>query len=315
MIPALEQVEITKDTAPQVAVLILNFNNSRDTLECLNSLLQSQQSLDVFLADNSSQEDTSEIETLLHQLPSLSPNIQQVHFIQNPGNLGFAGGLNPLIEVALNSQNGYTHFWLLNNDTQIEAQTLKHLLQEFHTTPSHGLVGSCLQYPDGQIQTLGAVHINPFWGTTSYIKNFQDLHKMSYLNGASLLIKREVFESVGLLPTHYFLYFEEVDYCYQAKAKGYTLGVALDSIVIHKEGSSTQPQGQLSPQLDALMISNRLIFHRRFLSSLMGRYLGLIVTLTLRLYRQQWNNAALILKACFSKKQRSNIIKSLQIPQ
>lgn len=304
-----------KDVTPHVAVFILNYNNAQDTLECLQSLTTSAYPLDVFLADNSSQENTSEIETLLYQLPNLSPNISQVHFMQNSDNLGFAGGLNPIIEVALQSPSDYTHFWLLNNDTQIEAQTLTHLLQEFQSSPSHGLVGSCLKYPDGQIQTLGAVHINPFWGTTSYIKNIQDLNQMSYLNGASLLIKREVFESVGLLPTQYFLYFEEVDYCYQAKAKGFTLGVAVDSIVIHKEGASTQPHGQLSPRLDALMISNRLIFHRRFLPSLLGRYLGLIVTLFLRLLRRQWKSAAFILRACLSTKQRSNIIKRLQIPQ
>jgi len=160
-------------------------------------------------------------------------------FIQSGGNLGFAGGNNVGIRYAL-AKGDFEYIWLLNNDTVVRKDSLIKLV-EFAEKNNIGISGSILMYYDSPniVQAYGG-HINKFLGTSHRIlKKEQIKDKLNYIAGASFLINRRVIEKIGLLPEDYFLYYEETDYCFNASKNDFSLGVALDSVVYHKEGQST----------------------------------------------------------------------------
>ena len=89
---------------------------------------------------------------------------------------------------------------------------------------------------------------------------------MKYVVGASMLVRKEVLDEVGLMNEDYFLYFEEIDWATRAK-KRFPLAYAPRSLVYHKEGGSTgtAPQSQLQPAMcDYYATRNRILFTRRF---------------------------------------------------
>lgn len=290
-------------------IVILNYQNALKTIACLKSLVSLKGGFDIHLIDNASKDGSSEL--LYSMTTKMTTQLNsKILFHSNSDNFGFAGGQNPHITNLLEKQ--YQYFWLLNNDTIVEPNTLVHILNKFSQDEDLGIVGSKLLYPNGNIQTLGGAQISSFFGTTQYIKEEHDLNKLAYINGASFCVKREVIEKVGVLPDAYFLYFEEVDYCYQVKKAGYNIGVALDSIVIHDEGSTTH-QGQPSNSLlDTLMISNRYLFHKRHLGSIIGRLLALVISILIRIKRLQFKRIIPIIRASFSESFRLNVITQLK---
>ena len=82
------------------------------------------------------------------------------------------------------------------------------------------------------------------------------------MTGCCMLIKRKVFKEVGLLPEEYFMYYEDVDFCAQVQKAGYKLGVCLDSVIYHKESSSSGGAG--SAFAIQWNTRNRLIFIKKY---------------------------------------------------
>ncbi|MCX7641525.1 MAG: hypothetical protein N2Z20_02690, partial [Elusimicrobiales bacterium] len=113
------------------------------------------------------------------------------------------------------------------------------------------------------------------------------LEKVDYVVGASFLVSKEVLDTIGLLPEDYFLYYEDADYCYKAKQYGFKLGVALDSIVYHKEGGTTKANNpkKRSKYVDELYISNKIKFHKKYLGGGFGLFCSLMISKFLRKIR------------------------------
>jgi len=208
-------------------------------------------------------------------------------FIQSGGNLGFAGGNNIGIRYAL-AKDDFEYIWLLNNDTVIRKDSLIKLI-EFTEKNNTGISGSILMYYDSPniVQAYGG-HINKFLGTSHRIlKKEQIKNKLNYIVGASFLINRRVIEKIGLLPEDYFLYYEETDYCFNASKNGFSLGAALDSVVYHKEGKSTGANKKLKSEIDALSLTNRIKFHKKYLGGGIGLWLGMVLAFFIRIGKGQ----------------------------
>ena len=172
-------------------------------------------------------------------------------FIQTGDNLGFAGGNNVGIRYAL-AKNDFEYVWLLNNDTVIEKSALSEMVKVAQRRKNIGIVGSkLLRYdkPD-TLQTLcGTSRIT--WlnaGRAGYIHpNEKDSPEFDvdfridggYIVGASMLIRKEVFNEVGLFDEKFFMWAEETDFCLRTFKKGWELYCAGKSKVWHKEGAST----------------------------------------------------------------------------
>ncbi len=213
-------------------------------------------------------------------------------FIQSGENGGFAAGNNIGIKYA-QIKDDFEYIWLLNNDTVIEQDSLSKLAN-YAEKNDIGICGSTLMYYDNpnKIQAYGGT-INKFFGTSKHILKEDDIKdKLDYIVGASFLIDKKVIETIGLMPEEYFLYYEETDYCFNAKNSGFTLGVAVNSIVYHKDGSATggsSDGSEKSDFSDILSIKNRIKFHKKYLHTTLGLYLGILIVVFNRIKRRKFN--------------------------
>lgn len=251
----------------KVCVVLLNWNGWHDTLECLDSLFKSKLLVfSVIVCDNASSDDSvTEITqwanktlgseafaTYTKEQVVTGSNLTQatrLALVANGANLGFAGGSNVGVRLALNSPE-CKYVWLLNNDTTIDEDALGNALARAESDPSIGLCGSTLIYHRNQqtVQALGGATFNRFTGRSKHIGAFSALRDvptnpapteqvMSYVVGAAMLVRRAFLEQVGLMQEDYFLYYEEIDWCTRGKGK-FRLGYAPNSYVFHKEGAS-----------------------------------------------------------------------------
>ena len=144
---------------------------------------------------------------------------------------------------------------LLNPDTVAQASAIDALVSFMELHPDVGLAGSRLENPDGTTQ-WAAKRFHTFFSELDDAVSFGPLSKLlnrwsiahseqstphptDWVPGAALMIRREVFESIGLLDESYFLYFEEVDFCLRAKRAGFDCWYVPQSRVVHFVGQST----------------------------------------------------------------------------
>ena len=232
-------------------------------------------------------------------------NGQRLILIQNMKNLGFAGGNNVGIRYALKKQD-FGYIWLLNNDTVITKSALKELVFFMESKVEVGICGSVLRYyyhPE-DIQGMGGCYYK-FSGTSRHIKKIDELDKINYVIGASMMLSYELIREIGLLSEEYFLYFEELDLAMRCK-KYFKIACALKSIVYHKEGASigTGEEGKQRSELaDYYIIRNRIIFTKKFFPNyLFFVYIALFGAIINRLRRKQYKRIKVIIKIALNWK-------------
>lgn len=218
---------------PKISAIILNYRNLADTINCVNSLLQtdSGKSLDIIVVDNSQTPATRK---------SLKRTFPQICYIESPSNLGFAGGNNLGIKRALT--RGSTHVLIVNPDVTFNHAFFVPLLNHFKAKDI-GIVAPaiCHTQKDKKMYGLdGKVSwdlAKPTHRNLTKITN-QKVVVSEFVTFACVLISRETFEKVGLLDDGYFMYFEDVDYCLSAGKVG--LKIILDPAVTvsHRTSSS-----------------------------------------------------------------------------
>ena len=218
---------------PLVVCVVLNFNGAADTIACVQSLLaQDYPSLQILVVDNASTD--SSISIIRAALPS-------VELLQFTSNSGFASGNNLAIRVALERSAAY--IWLLNNDTVAPPNTLS-LLVSAAQSKEAAITGTVLNYfhDPSSIQAWGGGSLSRLTGFSSHYKRPTPLGENSFLTFASVLVRRDVFQQIGLLDENFFMYFEDADFCFRARAAGFKLAIAPQTAVLHKEGGSNLKQ-------------------------------------------------------------------------
>lgn len=283
-------------------VVLLNWNGWRDTLECLESLLPTLPAdASVVVCDNASSDGSvAQIcEWVVANAPDRGPVLLtrddvrggavprtgQVHIVENGGNLGFAGGNNSGVRLAMNDP-ACSYVWLLNNDTTVEMDTLPAAIARMEADPSIGVCGSTLMYyhePDS-VQAFGGAVYSRWTGRSRHLGAFarradipgspRDVEaQMSYVVGASMLVRRAFIERVGYMREDYFLYCEEIDWATRGR-EHFRLGYAPESVVRHKEGATigTSAAGG-SPLSLFYLFRNRVRyawrFHRAYVPSVL----------------------------------------------
>ena len=170
-------------------------------------------------------------------------------------NLGFTGGNNVVIGPALRSATPPQYVLLLNADTVIRPNAFGALVDFLDQHPDVGIAGSRLEDPDGTPQRsafrfqsplgefegalkLGIVSrlLEP-WVTAPPVPD--RACATDWVSGASLIVRREVFEQIGLLDEGYFTYFDDIDLCYNARKAGWPTWYVPASRVVHLVGQST----------------------------------------------------------------------------
>jgi len=222
---------------PKVFILILNWNNWPDTLECVESIKNNDYpNFQVVIIDNGSTEQFS------------ISNFQfSIKVIYNKENLGFAGGNNVGIKYAL--ENGADYVLLLNNDTVVSRDFLRKLVEAGESDKKIGLLGSKIYFYDepkriwfagGKINCL--YNKGVMRGYDEIDKGQYDnptVQETEYITGCCLLIKKAVIEKIGLMPEEYFLYYEDTDWSLKAQQSGFRCIFVPAAEIWHKTSRSS----------------------------------------------------------------------------
>jgi GT2 family glycosyltransferase len=228
--------------APLVSVIVLNWNTPQETLHCLQSLENlSYPNYQVLVVDNGSGDDSVDVFTEFVQC-----HPQFTLFVTGE-NLGFSGGVNYGIDVALSL--GAIYIWLLNSDTEVAPDCLSALVNAMEHDPKVAIAGSRIflqsqrgiiwhagaSFARGIVQPrhrgMGADQADPRYSTSCLVE---------YVTGCSLLVRAMVIQQIGKLDDRFYLYYEEADLCYRSRRQGWKIFYVAESQLWHKvAGSST----------------------------------------------------------------------------
>ncbi len=233
-----------------LSICIVNWNTGALLSRCVESILSNVRdiSYEIFVIDNKSSDNSIEM--------CISRFAQDPHlrFLPQSANLGFAAGNN----IALKQASG-RYVVLLNPDTIVKPGSFETVVKFMDANPSCGVVGPKLLNEDGSIQRsvgnfpdLAAI----FWEATrlrivfpkvkmfSSFKRFDldydKLQEVDQPSGACLFVRREAIQQVGLLDEGYFMYYEDLDWCYRIKHAGWRIYYLPDAEVVHLGGQSSQ---------------------------------------------------------------------------
>lgn len=303
-----------------IAIVILNWNGLNDTLRCLGSLahlhLPDGVTAHILLIDNGSDADPS---GLIHQ------QFPQVQMTRNAQNLGFAGGCNVGIRMAM--AMGADEVLLLNNDTVVSPDFLAQMLGVTQRLPQPVIAapviydmqqrdqvtfaGGTVDFGRGKfghhtdINTSGfSEKPDVFTEGLGFLKKPNPSEKISevsthdYVTGCAMLIPRAVIERIGLLEAAFFAYCEDVEYCVRAQRHGIASVVVHNSHIWHDESSSTRRglnAGSHSPLKHYLLIRNQIRVVKQYAPTLAKwRYFGVHLPLRAAYYtagfivRRRW---------------------------
>lgn len=238
----------------KVGVIILNYKVKELTLKCLSSVRKSSlKDLEVIILDNGSNDGLEK---------ELS---KDVLFIQNNENLGYTGN-NVGIKKALG--DGCEYVLILNPDTIIEKDTIELLVKGMEA--HHADIASPkiyfsdskkIWFAGGIFDKENVLGSNRGVDEQDHGQYDGDI-EMELATGAALMVKKEVFTSIGLLDECYFLYYEDTDFCYRAKQHGFKIMYIAKAVVYHANAKST---GLGSSLQDYFITRNRMLFASKFL--------------------------------------------------
>ncbi len=242
---------------PLVFILILNWKSALDTIECVESVEKSDYTnYKIVIIDNGSPDDSEKI---------LCGRFPQHHFIQTGKNLGYAGGNNIGIRFALERQAEFV--LILNNDAILAADVLQIFIGASLIYSQGGIFAPKIYDRQGtqNVYSAGVVW-DPKELTFVDLKNsisnqndFMTPKTIDFATGCALFIKTEVFQKVGLFDPRFFLTWEDIDYCYQARKYDYQTMIIPQAKVWHKLSASFEG-GHKGPQFQYYSMRNRFLW-------------------------------------------------------
>lgn len=243
----------------RVAVVILNYNNYKDTVECVDGILDIS-FLDIVLVDNLSSDGSG------NRLLERYKNQKNVAYIQSHQNCGYASGNNYGIRYVLDKLKD-EYICVLNNDTLPTREMFEALISCLNSNPEYGIVGPViLDGVEGDaIQSAGAdIHFITgkvparHAGERYVASNLVDA--CAYISGACLLFRAEDSERLGPIPECYFLFFEETEWCLRANNSGLKVACVWACSLMHKGSATISAHRGLG---NYLSVRSRALFAKR----------------------------------------------------
>lgn len=279
----------------KIFVVIVNYNGKKDVLDCIDSLrmviLPPGVALTTLIVNNGCRDE----ETM--QDPEVK--IENSIILTNSQNLGFSGGSNTGIRYALSHDGAYV--LLLNSDTIVDKNFLKELFQNAEKDAKIGVVvpkiyfakgyefhkerytknelGNVIWYAGGIMDWNNIIGFHR--GVDEVDKEqFNKIEETEIATGCCKLIKKEVFEKIGLLNENYFLYYEDSDFSMRVKKTDYRIMYIPAAIIWHKNAGSAGGSG--SQLQDYYIARNRMLFGMQYASlrtklALIRESLGILV--------------------------------------
>lgn len=231
-----------------LSIIIVNYNTCQLTQDTIKSIYNSEthHAYEVILIDNHSSDNS--VTTIRAAYPNIT-------LIENQANTGFSKANNQGIRIA---QGRY--ILLLNSDTLLEPDTLQTMIQFMDEHPQAGASGCKLVLADGTLDkackrgfpTPSAA----FYYITGLSRVFPDNprfnqyqlghlsdnehHQVDSLVGAFMLVRRVTIDQVGMLDEDYYMYGEDVDWCYRMKEAGWEIHYYPKTKITHLKGASSR---------------------------------------------------------------------------
>jgi hypothetical protein len=233
-------------TLPSLSVVIVSWNTKALLLDALRSFLPLRGITgEVLVVDNASSDGSAE---------AAEREFPEVRVIRNQRNLGFAGGVNVGLAAAQEPL-----ICLLNTDTLVTGDALPRLVEYAASHPEAGIVGprvtnrdgtlqaSCFRFPSLLNLLLSATFLYKLFPGSSFLNRERfagaDLsipRKVDVVSGCCFLIRRDVLARIGPLDEDYFMYAEETDLCFRARAAGFEVHYAPVGEIVHFGGGSSR---------------------------------------------------------------------------
>jgi GT2 family glycosyltransferase len=230
-----------------ISVLIVNYNTAELVKKCIESLLDQQNvNFEIIVIDNNSHDSSAEI------LQKLTPRIT---FILNTDNKGFGRANNQAFKLCKGR-----YIFMLNPDAVcLTNQDLAHAVQFMNAHPECGLAGTRIVNGNQQLEETSFYHY-PRQKQTS--ANFSGLPgKLATVLGASMIVRREVFEKVNGFDEEFFLYGEETDLCLRIRKAGYMIGYC-EFVTVQHIGSASE-KGNPPEEIIRKKKLGKLLFYRK----------------------------------------------------
>ncbi|WP_201317985.1 glycosyltransferase family 2 protein [Paenibacillus sp. EPM92] len=231
-----------------LSIIVLNYNTKQLTLNCLESIRNSvtEYLYEIILVDNHSTDGS--IEAFERHYP-------EIELIRNQVNVGFSKGNNQAMKIARGR-----YVLLLNSDTIVNSDTLDVMLQFMDQRPTVGAAGCKVVLPDGSLDKACRrgfpTPSASFYYAFGFAKLFPRVprfnqYQLSYLDpdqdypvdclvGAFMMVRREVIDQVGMLDEDFFMYGEDIDWCYRIKEAGWGIHYYPYTEIVHYKGASSR---------------------------------------------------------------------------
>ncbi|MCS7154812.1 MAG: glycosyltransferase [Bacteroidota bacterium] len=233
---------------PDISVIIVTYNVRRFLEQALHSLERAAEGLavEVFVVDNSSVDGTARM--VRERFPG-------VQLLENAENVGFARANNQAIRLARGR-----YVLLLNPDTLLQEDTLRQMLAFMEAHPEAGAAGCKILTPEGRLapesrrafptpatafyRMVGLSRLFPRsrrFGryNLSYLPE-DEVAEIDALSGSFMFVRREAIEQVGLLDESFFMYGEDLDWCYRIQQAGWKIYYVPWTQIVHYKGESTK---------------------------------------------------------------------------
>lgn len=231
-----------------ISIIIVNYNTKKLTMECIKSIYDSNivSAFEIILVDNHSTDGS---------VSAVKEIFKDVQVVANQENVGFSKANN----IAIDLSNG-RYVLLLNSDTIVKNGTIDTMVQFMDEHKDIGASGCKVVLPDGTLDKAchrgfptpsasfyyisGLARRFPnnsrFSGYHLSHLNMDDIHEVDCLVGAFMLVRREAISQVGLLDETFFMYGEDIDWCYRIKESGWKIYYHPHVEIIHYKGASSR---------------------------------------------------------------------------
>lgn len=241
----------------QINIIIVNYNCWKYTIACISSLLKSTNTnFNIFIVDNQSTDNSiQKIEEWCKSKQLTSTTISDkkeeikrylqlqkplITIVKSNHNNGFGAGnniiLKPLTEILSDD-----YVWLLNPDTEVEPKVLEdmsHLVKDKKKI----LIGNVIHFFNAKdkIMYCGGFKVKKYTHGVVDIKKQEDIKNIDAVAGASIFTHISTFKDLGVFQEDYFMYWEETDFCAQAKKQGYIFDVNTKSKIFDHVGATSK---------------------------------------------------------------------------
>ncbi len=223
---------------PRVLVSVLNYNNFKSTKKCVDSLIENMvDEEEIFIIDNNSPDNS---------FIKLKDTFSNLKVVKSKVNGGYVSGHKIAVDYAIN--NNFELIWILNNDLTVRENTLIELCKAYlkNGLALYGSITLKSEKPDiinfggGKTDNISKPFNYNSYENISLVdyNNKTEFRPVQSIEGSSFIIPIKVIKKHGFMIEDFFMYGEEIDYCYRLNKLGIKSYIVPKSIVVHKGGEA-----------------------------------------------------------------------------